>query len=282
MKSISLRIVALVALLFSFVAWGQAGAGGEGAAPSAVVDAWGEVGDNISSGADMVGKVSDILKGILMDKKNAGKLVDKVSKALSKIPGMPSGRVIQAQILKGLGKAAGAIDGIVTSVTSIFKVTDAAYAGDKAAYKKAVAEYIMTMTAKIVGVAVGDVVAGSLTAATVGVGALPAAGAGILAGTAADAATKWLLKTFAKDAIENLAGKYYDWATGTGGKGASSAGDDDPFNSDPESDGDGQMSPAPGNGSTSGGGSSGTVKAKPSPNTRVRRGGGGDTKAKIW
>ena len=286
MKSISLRIVALIALMFSFVAWGQAGGGagggGGGAEQSVVVDTWGEVGDHVSGGADALGKVSEILKGILMDKKNAGTLVEKVSAALAKIPGMPSGRILQIKMMKALGNAVGVIDGVVTSVTSIFKATDAAFSGNREAYKKEVANYIMTMTAKIVGVAVGEAVTASLTAATVGVGALPAAGAGMLAGTAADATTKWLLKTFAKDAIENLVGKYYDWATGTGGNGPPAEGDDDPFNSNPENDGNGQMCPVPGNGNTSGGSSNGTVKPKPSPNTRVRRGGGGDTSARIW
>ena len=67
-----------------------------------------------------------------------------------------------------------------------------------------------------------------------------------------------------------------------GGNGQVCKPGEDPFDSNPDGsgDGNGQMCPMPGN---SGGGSSGGVRVpKPSPNTRVRRGGGGDTKARIW
>ena len=61
--------------------------------------------------------------------------------------------------------------------------------------------------------------------------------------------------------------------------------EDDPFEAEPENDGNGQMCPIPEGGGSSGGGSSGgttTGGKRPAPSTRVRRGGGGDTKAKIW
>lgn len=224
MKGILLRAAAVAILVFSSSALTLSAAGQNivAAVPAtvqpSVVDTWGQVGEAVSNGADGLGKVTDVVKGILMDKKTAGALVEKVSAALAKIPGMPSGRILQIKILKGLGKAAGAIDSVVTSVTSAVKIVDAANSGDREAYKKAFADYIITMTAKVVGVAVGDATVAGLTAATVGLGTLPAVGVGMLAGTAAEATTKWLLKKFAKDAIENLAGKYYDWATGTGGK----------------------------------------------------------------
>lgn len=59
-----------------------------------------------------------------------------------------------------------------------------------------------------------------------------------------------------------------------GGKGSKQ--EEDPFAIPLDGDENGQQCPVPG------GGSNGTVKPKPSPNTRVRRGGGGDTKARIW
>jgi len=249
-------------------------------------DAWGQAANAVDTGADALGKLADVLKGILTDRKNAGTLVDRVSEALAKIPGMPSGRILQAKIMKGLGKAAGIIDGVVTSVTSVFKAVSAANAGDRETYKKEVADYIITMTGKIVGVAVGDAVFAGLTAATVGVGALPATGAGILAGSFADSGTKLLLKVFAKNAIENLVGRYYDWMTGEGteGKGKGNPGgfdSDDPFDSEPENDGSGNMCPAQGGGSSGGEVSGGSRTTHPT--TRRRGGsGGGDTRAKIW
>lgn len=287
MKNMTLRIVALASLLaslsFAPAAMGQHVGGGMDASVSTIAagsaDAWGKVGDTVSNGADLLGKLSDILKGILTDRKNAGTLVEKVSEALAKIPGMPSGRILQAQILKGLGKAAGMIDGIATSISSIFKVTDAAFSGDKEKYKEEVANYIITMTGKIVGIAVGDAVVATITAGTAGMGALPAAGIGILAGSGADAATKFLLETFAKDAIKNLVGRYYDWATGSGGENSGGSGSDDPFDSAPENDGGGQVGTAPGAGGQGGSAGGGTGKS----NTRRRGGsGGGDTSARLW
>lgn len=183
-----------------------------------------------------------------MDRKTAGALVDRVSNALAKIPGMPSGRVVQAQILKGLGKVAGVIDGVIQTAMSVSKATDAVKRGDKAAFQKAVTDYIITMTAKIVGTAVGDAVFGGLTAATVGVGALPAAIAGVAAGAGAEALTKFLLNKFARQKLEKLMGDYYDWMNGTGkdGTGNDPGGDHPGFETPPESSGPGNNAPSGG------------------------------------
>ena len=70
---------------------------------------------------------------------------------------------------------------------------------------------------------------------------------------------------------------------GNGGSGQVCKPGEDPFEDPPENDGNGKMCPVPGGGSNSGGGHSGGVRIpKPAPGTRVRRGGGGDTKARIW
>jgi len=290
MKGFTLRIVALIALAATSLAHGQTDAGVSGqtgpagsvalttadSSVSSTSDAWGQAADAVNTGADLLGKLTDVLKGILMDKKNAGTLVEKVSAALAKIPGMPSGRILQIKIMKGLGSALSVIDGVVESVKSVFKAGDAAFAGDREAYKKAVTKYIITMTGKIVGMAVGDAVFAGLTAATVGVGALPATGAGIVAGSLVDSATKFLLDTFAKDAIEDLVGRYYDYVTGGGSGGSDS---NDPFDSEPENNGRGQAGTAPGGAGQ--GGSSGGGTTKPGPRRRGGKG-GGDTSARLW
>ena len=252
MKHFLCRILVSAFLAASFFAQAdEISSGNVVAAPnstSATADPWGVAGEAVSTGAGVLSQSTDLIKGLLMDKKTAGALVDRVSAALAKIPGMPSGRVIQAQILKGLGKAAGVIDGIIQTATSISAATDAVKRGDKAAYQKAVADYIITMTSKIVGVAVGDAVFGGLTAATVGVGALPAAAAGVAAGAGAEALTKWLLNRYARKKIEQIIGNYWDWLNGKKDKesgggntesgessgGSDNSGDKDPFDSQPE------------------------------------------------
>ena len=66
---------------------------------SSTADPWGAAGEAVSTGAGVLTQSTDLIKGLLMDRKTAGAMVDRVSEVLAKIPGMPSGRVIQAQIL---------------------------------------------------------------------------------------------------------------------------------------------------------------------------------------
>lgn len=213
-----------------------------------MADPWGTAGEAVCDGAGAISQSTDLIKSLLMDRKTAGSLVDRVSAALAKIPGMPSGRVIQAQILKGLGKVAGVIEGVVQTAMSAAKVTDALKRGDKAAFQKAVTDYIITMTAKVAGTIVGDAVFGGLTAATVGVGVLPATVAGIAAGAGAEALSEWLLNKFARAKLEKLMGDYYDWMKGNNknGPGTDPGGDHPGFDTPPESSGPGNNAPSDG------------------------------------
>lgn len=209
-----------------------------------IVDTWGNVDGAVrdASGAlsTGVGAASGLVKGLLLDWANGKEATLAVSEALAKIPGMPSGRVLQAAIVDKLGNAAAVVDAAIQTAFTIADATDAVQRGDKAAYQKAVADYIIGMTANIAGTLAGDATFAFLTGATVGLGALPAAAAGVGVGYLVTKGLEWFLNEYGRETLENLIGKYWDWLYGTGdnssdnSSGNNGNGNGGPFDDDSE------------------------------------------------
>lgn len=205
MKKFLMNLAAIAVLAFSSLAWGGTNQGA-GTSSVPVEDVWGNT-------ATVAGLVNNALEGVLMDKNTVGSMTERVSDALTKA-GMPAGRTLQTSILKGLGDALTALDGVFTTATAISKANDAVQANDKAAYQKAVAEFIVSMTAKIVGVAVSTTVLSAGTIASWGVGTVPSFILSGLAGVASEKVTKVLMEKFVQEYIEELVGAYWDWLHG--------------------------------------------------------------------
>ena len=239
MKKFIGLLFAFVAILSTSVVADDTGTKYLVSAPSqsqpAIVDTWGNVGGAVrdASGAIStgVGTASGLVKGLLLDWINGKDATLAISELLAKIPGMPSGRVIQAAIVDKLGEAAAVVDAAIQTAFTISDAVDAVQRGDKAAYQKVVADYIISMTANIAGTAAGDATFAIGTGATVGAGALPAAIAAAGVGYLVTKGVEWILNKYAREALEDLVGKYWDWLNGTPGK----ADEGDPyFDGEPE------------------------------------------------
>ena len=224
MKKIISYVIACIAMGSVAIAADDQGAQSFVSAPNPsqpmIVDTWGNVGGTVrdASGAlsTGTGAASGLVKGLLLDWANGKDATLAVSKALEKIPGMPSGRVLQAGIVDKLGKAAAVVDAAIQTAFTIADATDAVQRGDKAAYQNAVADYIIGMTANIAGTLAGDAAFAFLTGATVGLGALPAAVVGVGLGYLVTKGLEWFLNEYGRETLENLIGKYWDWLHGTG------------------------------------------------------------------
>lgn len=224
MKNAFFRIAAGLLLAVTTFAGGFAWAGPtNGADPVPQVDVWGEVGNTVDGGNDLGQAAQKVVVGVLMDKKHAGNLLDKVSGALSKV-GIKGGRVFQAQILKKIGGAVDKLVKVFDFGIAFTKASDAWKAGDRAAFNKIVADYLIDMAAWAVGQAAEKGTFAFVTGSTCGLGALPGYAAGAAAGWAAEKGAKWLLHKYAQESLENLIGKVWDDKHGNGGDGDNDGG----------------------------------------------------------
>lgn len=233
MKKMFSQILALVALSFAPIASAdttssQSFVSAPTQASPVIVDAWGDAADGIAKGAgnatSAAKHVTDLLQNLLMDWRTGGKVTLKVADYLES-HGFPSGRVVQASILKKAGKALEKLGWLIDGAIAVKEISTAIAKGDKAAFQKAVTDFIINATAKIVGQVVSKVTFGFLTGATVGWGALPAWALGTALGMGSEALVKKLLNNYARDSIENLLGRAWDRYHGTSnGNGSGNAG----------------------------------------------------------
>jgi len=210
MKKALFRIAAGLILAAATFAGGLAWADDRGGSESAPqVDVWGNVGGFVDT-ANQLGQTAEkVVVGVLMDRKHAGTLLDKVSDALSKA-GVNGGRVLQAQTLN---KIAGAVDKLVNVFDfgiAAIRATEAWKAGDREAFNKIVADYLIDVASGVIGQVVETAVFSFLTGSTCGVGALPGYVAGAAAGWAATEGSKWLLQQYAQEHLEKLGDALWD------------------------------------------------------------------------
>lgn len=232
MKNAFFRIAAGLLLAVTTFAGGFAWAGpANGVDPVPQVDVWGDVGNTVDGGNDLVQAAQKAIVGILMDRKNGGSLLDKVSDALSKV-GIKGGRVFQAQILKKIGGAVDKLVKVFDFGIAFAKASDAWKAGDRAAFNKIVADYLIDFVAGRIGSAVEIGTFAFVTGSTCGMGALPGYAVGAAAGWAAEEGVGLILHEYAQESLENLIGQMWDGIRGNGGDG-----DNDGGNGKPPSDG---------------------------------------------
>ena len=255
MKKMLSRILALAALAFVPVVSAettspQSFVHAPTQASPVIVDAWGDVAEGIAkgaSGATSIAKdATGLLQNLLMDWRTGGKVTLKVADYLES-HGFPGGRVVQASILKKAGKALEKLGWLIDGAIAAKDISTAIAKGDKAAFQKAVADFIINATAKIVGQVVSKVTFGFLTGATVGWGALPAWALGTALGMGSEKLVKTLLNKYARDSLEDLIGRAWDGVQGgSDGNGSGNTGN---------GSGDGTITPGEleglGNGETS-------------------------------
>ena len=154
MKEMLSRILALAVLAFAPVASADTtGSQSFVRAPTQVepviVDAWGDVADgvtkNVGIGTSIAKNATELLQNLLMDWRTGGTVTLKVADYLES-HGFPGGRVVQASILKKAGKALEKLGWLIDGAIAAKDISTAIAKGDKAAFQKAVADFIINAT----------------------------------------------------------------------------------------------------------------------------------------